>query len=113
MNKGVKVSESTDDLIAGRQWFRCANSPGSNLYSLKGYLCPLWRIETDEKGRFDEAGYDIDYIGEFSLIDGDESHDLHAICKMCYGVKKNRLMLERARLKQIKREQSVENDSDY
>jgi len=46
---------SIDQLIIGKQHYKCANKPGAMLAGLENYECPLWKYET---GIFDEAGYE-------------------------------------------------------
>lgn len=87
MNKYRSVTEAMKKLVAGRQRFRCANKPGANLERIESYKCPLWILETEDKGLFDESGYDIDHIREFSLTGDNNITNLQALCKSCHAVK--------------------------
>lgn len=90
----MKVSEALEMKIAGKQYFKCANKPGSNLIGLDKYDCPLWK-SNDDKGCFDESTYEIDYIVEHSNSHNNDEGNLQALCKMCYSVKNERLSMDR------------------
>lgn len=92
MNKQRKVSESDKKTVAGRQRFKCANKPNSNLEKLENYRCPLWAIKDKHRGIFDETGYDIDHIKEFCLTGNDDISNLQALCKFCHLVKTKNFM---------------------
>jgi 5-methylcytosine-specific restriction endonuclease McrA len=87
------VSESTKKSIVRQQRNRCANEPGlgKNMRGLEGYQCPLWMIN---KGLFDESGYEIDHIIEYSPDKEDKKSDrknnLQALCISCHSVKTRR-----------------------
>ena len=87
-----KVSESVKKRIAGKQYFKCANKPNSNLVRLDNFSCPLWKISGDEKGCFNESGYEIDHINEFSITKDDSENNLQALCLSCHSVKTKRFM---------------------
>lgn len=40
--------------VAGKQFYKCANKPDTEIPGLKDYKCPLWKINGIEKGDFDE-----------------------------------------------------------
>jgi hypothetical protein len=44
-----KVTESLKKKVAGKQFFKCANKPGSNLKRLEDYQCPLWKISGEDQ----------------------------------------------------------------
>jgi len=47
------LTEAMKKMIAGKQYFKCANKPKSNLRGLKKFNCPLWKInDSDIKGNF-------------------------------------------------------------
>jgi len=81
---GRNISESTKKQIAGKQSFKCANKPGSNLRGLEGYNCIMWQYRD---GCFDEATYHIDHIVEHSLTQNNEISNLQALCLNCHTVK--------------------------
>jgi hypothetical protein len=80
-----KVKESTKKLVAGRQKYKCANNPTAKLDKLENYECPFWKSENE--GSFDESGYEIDHIEEFSKTHNDNESNLQALCKSCHSVK--------------------------
>lgn len=86
-----KVTPGTKSQVATRQKFRCMNRPGSNIRGLQGYNCPLWRLYDDDgiynNGVFDESGYEIDHINEWSKTRNDNIDNLQALCCMCHRVK--------------------------
>src|ERR1044071_3370307 len=82
-----KVSESMKKSVAGRQFYKCANSPGSKVLGTSDYKCPLWEKEGSNKGSFDESGYEIDHIVEHSISGNDNIENVQALCKMCHSVK--------------------------
>ncbi len=83
-----KLSESVKKIIAGRQFYKCANKPDSNLPGIGTYRCPLWRLsEIEIRGCFDESGYEIDHVEEYVLSQNDSTENLQALCKMCHAVK--------------------------
>jgi hypothetical protein len=94
MSVSRNLSEATKRNIAGKQFFKCANHPKSNLNRLTNYDCPLWQKHGDNRGSFDESGFDIDHIVEHSLTNDDSSNNLQALCKMCHSVKTKRFILK-------------------
>ena len=89
-----KVSEGQKKIIAGRQQYKCANKPFSNLLKLEKYNCPLWERENNQ-GCFDESGYEIDHIIEHSLTGNDSLENLQALCVTCHRVKTKRFNVTR------------------
>jgi 5-methylcytosine-specific restriction endonuclease McrA len=60
---------------------------------LEDYLCPLWKINDENiKGSFDESGYEIGHITEFSINNNDNINNLQALCKSCNIVKTKRFL---------------------
>ena len=84
-----KVTEGQKKIIAGRQQYKCANSPNSNLLKLENYICPLWQSENNS-GCFDESGYEIDHIIEHTISHDDSLQNLQALCVTCHRVKTKR-----------------------
>ncbi len=83
-----KITYSVKKQIAGKQYNKCANNPNIILAGLSDYKCPLWQnIDIDIRGCFDESGYEIDHIVEFSLTNNDDISNLQALCKSCHTVK--------------------------
>lgn len=96
MSKQRKVSEAIKKSVAGRQFYKCANSPNSRLDKLENYLCPLWTNPNKTiRGNFDECGYDN--IG-----------NLQALCKSCHLVKTKAFL----RVARKKKKDSVRDDTD-
>jgi hypothetical protein len=87
------LSEAIKKRIAGKQNFKCANKPGSNLKGLEGYSCDLWKLSD---GTFGEALYEIDHIEEYCISQNHAESNLQALCPSCHRVKTNRF-----RVKQI------------
>ena len=88
------VSDAKKKMVAGKQFFKCANTPNSNIERLESYDCPLWKIVGKNAGSFDESGYDIDHIVEHSLTMDDSIDNLQALCKMCHSVKTKRFLIK-------------------
>jgi 5-methylcytosine-specific restriction endonuclease McrA len=86
-----KLSEAKKKNVAGKQYFKCANKPGTKIRGLGGYKCPLWNKLGENKGSFDESGYEIDHIIEYSVSKNDETENLQALCGMCHKVKNKTL----------------------
>lgn len=72
--------------IAGRQYFKCANAPGTNIHNLVGYTCPSW-ARVDNPGSFDASGYHIDHIKLLAGSQDDSDANLQALCHACHGYK--------------------------
>lgn len=84
-SKRKKISESTKILVAGRQYFKCANNNEAILDGIGEYKCPLW--SGVNQGSFDEAGFEIDHKIEHCLTKNDDLDNLQALCKSCHQVK--------------------------
>jgi hypothetical protein len=98
------LSESTKKVIAGRQNYKCANSPGSQI--IQGYKCDRW---ANDNGDFNESGYDIDHIKEVADGGGNEMKNLQALCPGCHRVKTVSSSRDRAVYRKSNRER-VDND---
>jgi len=87
------VSEATKKCVAGRQHYKCANEPGSGIHGLESYVCPLWlNPDLNNKGSFDESGYEIDHIKELANGGSNDVPNLQALCKSCHSVKTKRFL---------------------
>ena len=85
------VTESVRKAIAGRQDFKCANEPDSNILGLEDFQCPLWqKTDPRKRGTFDEAFCQIDHKVEFCLTHDDSEENLQALCRHCHDVKTKR-----------------------
>lgn len=93
LSKKRNVSEAKKRNVAGKQYFKCANRPGSNITRIEDYRCPLWEKQGEYQGCFDESGYDIDHIVEHALTFDDSINNLQALCKSCHSVKTKRFMI--------------------
>jgi 5-methylcytosine-specific restriction endonuclease McrA len=89
------VTAAQKKFIAGRQFNKCANKPGANLKGFETYECPLWKRDDDHKGCFDQSGYDIDHIVEFSLTQNDTDDNLQALCKSCHSMKTKKFAMKK------------------
>lgn len=87
-----KLSEAQKKRVAGKQFYKCANESGKQLIGLSDYDCPLWKIDGNNRGSFDESGYHIDHIIEHCLTGDDSEGNLQALCKMCHDIKTKRFM---------------------
>src|SRR5271166_4793955 len=81
------LPESIKKRVAGKQNFKCANKPGSNLKNLEEYNCELWKFRD---GSFGEASYEIDHIEEYSISQNHMESNLQALCPACHRVKTSR-----------------------
>lgn len=81
------ITDSLKKKIAGKQFHKCANKPGSKCTGLEGYQCPLWNKNDDSKGSFDESGYEIDHIIEYCVSLDNSEKNLQALCVACHRVK--------------------------
>ncbi len=82
------VTQSQKKMVAGKQYHKCKNEPGSNLEGLNNYKCPLWtNPDLATKGCFDESGYEVDHIVEHTVSHDDSDDNLQALCKSCHVVK--------------------------
>lgn len=87
-----KVTDSAKKHVAGKQYYKCANEPGSKIKGLEKYECPLWKANGKNKGSFDESGYEIDHITERCIGGNDNVNNLQALCKCCHSVKTKRFL---------------------
>jgi 5-methylcytosine-specific restriction endonuclease McrA len=84
------ISKKTIDEILLIQNGKCANSPFKPAINLSDYNCLLWKYQN---GVFDESGYEIDHIDEYSILSKQDNVDvnhisnLQALCPSCHKVK--------------------------
>lgn len=90
-----KLTEAQKKRIAGKQLYKCANKPNTMNYRLEDYDCPYWLLEGERKGSFDESGYEIDHIMEFSISNDDSEKNLQALCLPCHRVKTTRFIMNK------------------
>ena len=76
------ISESIKKTVAAKQDFKCANFPDSNV--IPHYNCIYHQCRN---GTFDESGYEIDHIKEFSKTKNNSIKNLQALCIPCHRVK--------------------------
>jgi len=93
-----KLTESKKKMVAGKQFYKCANKPGLKLIGLDGYDCPLWCKPDENKGSFDISGYDVDHIIEHSLTEDDSIENLQALCLSCHKVKTKKFLSKSKKL---------------
>jgi len=89
--KSRHISEGIKKQVAGKQKYKCANNGSNNVKGIEGYLCPYWQ---NGDGSFDESGYEIDHIEEFSLTQNNNINNLQALCRSCHAVKTKRFMIK-------------------
>jgi hypothetical protein len=85
MTSKKELSDGTKQYIAGKQFFKCANNPFSNLKGLNDCECPMWK---SHGGSFDISGYEID-VNDPDPEGKEDDVDVHlqALCTFCYKVK--------------------------
>jgi hypothetical protein len=93
------LSEAKKKHVAGKQYFKCANEPNKHINGIYNYKCPLWQINGNKQGSFDESGYEIDHIVEYCLTNNDSFDNLQALCKMCHAVKTKSFLMNDKRIK--------------
>lgn len=69
-----------------KQRYTCKNTPGATLYNIGYHDCPVWK-NVDCPGMFDEKGYEIDHIVEFSINQDNSVDNLQALCYRCHKIK--------------------------
>jgi 5-methylcytosine-specific restriction endonuclease McrA len=114
-NKKRTLTQARKRQIAGHQFYKCANKPNSRIKGLEDYNCPLWQKDND-KGCFDEAGYEIDHIIELNDGGSDDNSNLQALCKNCHTVKTKKYLSKpknkNINVKPKKKENKKFNSSD-
>lgn len=106
-----KVTLAMKKQIAGRQYFTCNNKPNSNLLGLENYECPLWSSSKKNAGNFDESGYEIDHIVEWSVTKNDDLNNLQALCPTCHKVKTKRFLMDKNKKSKKKNTSEYIDDS--
>lgn len=100
----------TNELVAGRQYYKCANRPETILRGLKDYQCPLWQISNQShRGCFDQSGYKIDHVYEFCKNYDRDINNLHALCLSCHTVKTQSYLINQNEFGHC----DSNNESDY
>lgn len=79
MSRSISIKVKNN--ILNRQNYKCA--------TIKNYNCLLWQFKD---GEFDEAGYEIDHIDEYSITHDNNIDNLQALCPNCHAVKTKRFM---------------------
>ena len=69
----------------------------------------MWIKSGKKQGNFDESGYEIDHIHEFSQTHDNNESNLQALCKTCHGVKTSRFM---TKLRADKKKQTNEDNTN-
>ena len=83
MKKSRNISNSVKMGIAHRQNYTCANFINNTIID---YKCPM------NGKRFDQSGFDVDHIVEFSITQDNSLSNLQALCLLCHRVKTNRFV---------------------
>lgn len=78
--------QALERIVAGRQNYRCANSPGANLPFIGAFLCPLWLI-LGLNGSFGTAKFHTDHKGRKADGGDDSPENFQALCQICHGEK--------------------------
>lgn len=90
------ISEAVKKRIAGKQFYKCANKPDTELKGLDRYECPMWKYNIENPGSFDESGYDIDHIEEYCINQNNNEDNLQALCHNCHSVKTKRFITSKS-----------------
>jgi len=101
-----RVSEAKKKLIAGKQFYKCANKPELTLRGIDD-KCPLWNKSDDVKGSFDESGFEVDHIMEHSVTQDDSENNLQALCISCHRVKTKKFLVKGKQSKEIQQEKKL------
>src|SRR3972149_11427259 len=78
-------NEKLKTYIAGKQYYRCYYKPLIKILFLENFECPLWKKEDENKGIFDENGFEIENILE--IYDDRQKSKFQALCTKCYMTK--------------------------
>ena len=81
--KAISASVKAELLLRNQ----CANRPQVFAPGCKDYKCPMW-LTND--GFFDESGYEIDHIVEFTHGGTNDVDNLQLLCPSCHSVKTKR-----------------------
>lgn len=94
----VSPTEAQKRMVAGRQSFKCANKLGITLKSSDIYRCTLWRRpESDDRGSFDQSGFELDHIEELSVSGNNSMDNYQALCKSCHSVKTRNFLMKQTK----------------
>ena len=86
MSNRRKLTYGQRNTVAGLQHYKCANTPSKSLRLIGQFACPLWS-KVNDTGSFDESGYEIDHIIEYSKTKDNRLRNLQALCPSCHAVK--------------------------
>lgn len=100
------ISDKNKQIILKRQKYRCANSPGANLFRIGDWPCLLW--EGNRNGVFMDNMYEFDHVVEFSLTKDNNIDNISAICALCHSYKTKNFQSEMA----LARKKGVIDDYD-
>jgi 5-methylcytosine-specific restriction endonuclease McrA len=108
IHKRKSITDATKRIIAGRQYYKCANKPKPSIilsqfqsHQENGeyvYMCPLWERANENKGSFDQSGYEIDHKDEFSESQDNRMENLQALCKSCHTMKTKMFAMYRSKI---------------
>src|SRR5687767_11349237 len=84
--KRLAISAEVRATVLGRQLYKCANAPGSNLKNIGDYKCPM-HLNPEANGSFDQSGYCIDHIIPHAQHPSNLPEALQALCTACHSVK--------------------------
>jgi len=100
MSKRRQLSQKEILFLVESQNGKCANYPDKKEQNgMKGYLCPLYESER-LKGLFDESGYQIDHIDEYSISKETSIENSQALCPCCHSFKTKKFMKQPTRVLQ-------------
>lgn len=100
MAKRIQLPIKEKKQIAKDQNYKCANNYDSDFRAVYNYDCPFWEFNN---GKFDDSGFHIDHIIEFSISKDDSRENLQALCINCHRIKTKFFMsIEHPEIKEIK-----------
>ena len=100
MSKRRQLSQKEILFLVESQHGKCANYPDKKEQNgMKGYLCPLYESQR-LKGSFDESGYQIDHIDEYSISKETSIENSQALCPCCHSFKTKKFMKQPTRVLQ-------------
>jgi hypothetical protein len=105
-----KLTESKKKTIAGKQSFKCLNTPQSEFEKKYDYECVLWSHPI-RKGSFGKEGYEIDHIVEVAEGGKDTEDNLQALCLFCHMVKTKEYLQNKKKKPKAKKETVKKNPS--
>ena len=93
--KRINLSIGNQKLLLGKQSYKCANKPGKFCKGLEDYKCPLWQKVNEDRGSFDQSGFELDHIKELAISGDNSLNNFQALCKSCHSVKTKKFLIKK------------------